>query len=36
MPLILGGLWQSAWLFVFATAGIAKDPQTDKTVGNRT
>ena len=35
MPLILGGLWQSAWLFVFATAGTAKNPQTDKTVGNR-
>jgi SP family sugar:H+ symporter-like MFS transporter len=34
MPLILGGLWQSAWLFVFATAGTAKNPQTDKTVGN--
>ncbi|KAN0137630.1 General substrate transporter [Lactarius tabidus] len=34
VPLILGGLWQSAWLFVFATAGTAKNPQTDKTIGN--
>jgi len=34
VPLILGGLWQSAWLFVFATAGTAKNPSTDKTIGN--
>ncbi|KAH8980151.1 general substrate transporter [Lactarius hatsudake] len=34
VPLILGGLWQSAWLLVFAIAGTAKDPSTDKTIGN--
>ncbi|KAH8980063.1 general substrate transporter [Lactarius akahatsu] len=34
IPLILGGLWQSAWLLVFAIAGTAKDPSTDKTIGN--
>ncbi|EJD47921.1 general substrate transporter [Auricularia subglabra TFB-10046 SS5] len=25
-PLLYGALWQSAWLFVFAAAGTAKDP----------
>ncbi|KIY46502.1 general substrate transporter [Fistulina hepatica ATCC 64428] len=33
VPLIVGGLWQSAWLFVFAAAGTAKDPTTDKSIG---
>ncbi|KAI0781709.1 general substrate transporter [Irpex lacteus] len=33
MPLILGGIWQSAWLFVFAAAGTAKDPQSNKNIG---
>lgn len=32
-PLIIGGLWQSAWLFVFAAAGTAGDPETDESVG---
>jgi len=32
-PLIIGGLWQSAWLFVFAAAGTAGDPETDKRIG---
>ncbi|KAI0321540.1 general substrate transporter [Amylostereum chailletii] len=33
VPLIVGGLWQSACLFVFAAAGTAKDPQTDQNIG---
>lgn len=33
-PLIIGGLWQSAWLFVFAAAGTAKDPATNQGIGN--
>ncbi|KDR83797.1 hypothetical protein GALMADRAFT_236183 [Galerina marginata CBS 339.88] len=33
LPLIYGGLWQSAWLFVFAAAGTAKDPSTNKGTG---
>jgi len=32
-PLIIGGIWQSAWLFVFAAAGTAKDPSTDQGIG---
>ncbi|KAH9938799.1 general substrate transporter [Epithele typhae] len=32
-PLIIGGMWQSAWLFVFAAAGTAKDPTTDQSIG---
>ncbi|KAF7798713.1 hypothetical protein EIP86_009937 [Pleurotus ostreatoroseus] len=32
-PLIIGGLWQSAWLFVFAAAGTAKDPSTSEGIG---
>ncbi|KZT03054.1 general substrate transporter [Laetiporus sulphureus 93-53] len=32
-PLILGGMWQSAWLFVFAAAGTAKDPTTNEHIG---
>lgn len=35
-PLIIGGLWQSAWLFVFAAAGTAKDPSTSEGIGKRT
>lgn len=34
MPLIIGGVWQSAWLFVFAAAGTAKDPATSKSIGD--
>ena len=33
-PLIFGGLWQSAWLFVFAAAGTAIDPAGSKAIGN--
>ncbi|KAM0747646.1 hypothetical protein T439DRAFT_93472 [Meredithblackwellia eburnea MCA 4105] len=33
VPLIIGGVWQSMWLFVFAAAGTAKDPQNDKNIG---
>lgn len=33
MPLIIGGIWQSLWLFVFAAAGTAKDPTTDQGIG---
>ncbi|BGO94157.1 hypothetical protein NBRC10512_003774 [Rhodotorula toruloides] len=32
-PLIIGGLWQSAWLFVYAAAGTAKDPTENKSIG---
>jgi len=32
-PLIIGGLWQSTWLFVFAAAGTAGDPEGDTTIG---
>lgn len=32
-PLIIGGLWQSAWLFVYAAAGTAKDPETNQGIG---
>lgn len=35
MPLILGGVWQAVWLFVFAAAGTAKDPTVDKGIGKR-
>ncbi|TCD71050.1 hexose transporter hxt1 [Steccherinum ochraceum] len=33
MPLMVGGVWQSAWLFVFAAAGTAKDPQVNPGIG---
>ncbi|KAI0808276.1 general substrate transporter [Fomes fomentarius] len=33
IPLIIGGVWQSVWLFVFAAAGTAKDPTNDKGIG---
>lgn len=32
-PLIIGGLWQSAWLFVFAIAGTVKDPAQSQNIG---
>lgn len=32
-PLILGGLWQSAWLFVYGALGTARDPTEDKVSG---
>jgi SP family sugar:H+ symporter-like MFS transporter len=32
-PLIIGGIWQAAWLFVFAAAGTAKDPTTNPGIG---
>lgn len=35
-PLILGGIWQSLWLFVFAAAGTAKDPIENPGLGKRT
>ncbi|EJC99120.1 general substrate transporter [Fomitiporia mediterranea MF3/22] len=33
IPLIVGGLWQSAWLFVFAAAGTAKNPRDNPEIG---
>jgi len=33
LPLIIGGVWQSAWLFVFAAAGTAKNPTTNPEIG---
>ncbi|KAF8225461.1 hypothetical protein L208DRAFT_1425435 [Tricholoma matsutake] len=33
IPLIVGGLWQSTWLFVFATAGTLKVPQDNPAIG---
>jgi SP family sugar:H+ symporter-like MFS transporter len=27
-PLIIGGLWQSAWFFVYASVGVTHDPTT--------
>ncbi|KIK54365.1 hypothetical protein GYMLUDRAFT_48737 [Collybiopsis luxurians FD-317 M1] len=32
-PLIIGGIWQSLWLFVFAAAGTAKNPQNNPGIG---
>jgi hypothetical protein len=29
-PLIIGGVWQSCWLFVFAGAGVGGDPEEKK------
>ncbi|KAF8814578.1 hypothetical protein BYT27DRAFT_7129908 [Phlegmacium glaucopus] len=34
LPLIVGGIWQSMWLFVFAAAGTAKDPTSNPGIGN--
>ena len=33
MPLIIGGVWQSAWFFVFAAAGTAKVPEQNSIIG---
>ncbi|KAG6901422.1 hypothetical protein C0995_012209 [Termitomyces sp. Mi166 len=33
LPLIIGGIWQSCWLFVFAAAGTAKPPQNNAGIG---
>ncbi|KAK7047610.1 hypothetical protein VNI00_006378 [Paramarasmius palmivorus] len=33
IPLILGGMWQSIWLFVFAAAGTAVDPRDNANIG---
>ncbi|KAL5522837.1 hypothetical protein ACEPAG_8855 [Sanghuangporus baumii] len=33
VPLIIGGIWQSLWLFVFAAAGTAKNPRDDEGIG---
>ena len=33
-PLIVGGLWQSFWLFAYAIAGTIKDPRESEGVGN--
>lgn len=35
LPLIIGAVWQSGWLFVFAAAGTVKDPKTDANIGKR-
>ncbi|KAJ7589024.1 general substrate transporter [Mycena floridula] len=32
-PLIIGGIWQSLWLFVFAAAGTAKVPEDNPGIG---
>ena len=29
-PLIIGGIWQSCWLFVFAGAGVGGNPEEKK------
>ncbi|KAK0471387.1 general substrate transporter [Armillaria novae-zelandiae] len=33
IPLIVGGLWQAAWLFVFGAAGTAKVPADNPGIG---
>jgi MFS transporter, SP family, sugar:H+ symporter len=33
LPLIVGGAWQSAWLFIFAAIGTALNPQQHKVAG---
>jgi MFS transporter, SP family, sugar:H+ symporter len=30
-PLIIGGVWQSVWLFAFASVGVTKDTTTKST-----
>jgi len=35
VPLMVGGVWQSAWLFVFAAAGTAKNPTDNPGIGKR-
>jgi MFS transporter, SP family, sugar:H+ symporter len=32
-PLIIGGLWQTAWLLIFASVGTAIDPEGSSTSG---
>ncbi|PPQ99376.1 hypothetical protein CVT24_009206 [Panaeolus cyanescens] len=32
-PLIIGGVWQSIWLFVFAAAGTARSPMGNPPIG---
>lgn len=32
-PLIIGGIWQACWLFVFAAAGTAVDPEQNDSIG---
>ncbi|OAX33648.1 general substrate transporter [Rhizopogon vinicolor AM-OR11-026] len=32
-PLIIGAIWQSAWLFVFASVGTAVDSTPDNVIG---
>lgn len=34
-PLIIGGIWQACWLFVFAAAGTAVDPEQNDSIGKR-
>ncbi|PCH34606.1 general substrate transporter [Wolfiporia cocos MD-104 SS10] len=33
LPLIIGGIWNSCWLFVFAAAGTAQNPQDNPGIG---
>ncbi|GAA5999125.1 sugar porter family MFS transporter [Rhodotorula paludigena] len=33
IPLIVGGLWQSMWLFIYAAAGTARNPEEDTQIG---
>ncbi|GAA5942650.1 hypothetical protein JCM3775_003667 [Rhodotorula graminis] len=33
IPLIVGGLWQGAWLIVYASAGTAKNPEGNESIG---
>ncbi|QRV98979.1 Sugar (and other) transporter [Ceratobasidium sp. AG-Ba] len=33
VPLIIGGVWQACWLFVFAAAGTARDPTLPENQG---
>lgn len=35
IPLIVGGLWQAAWLFIFGAAGTAKVPDDNPGIGKR-
>lgn len=32
-PLIIGGVWQAIWLFIFASVGTARDPENDQQIG---
>lgn len=32
-PLIIGGLWQAAWMAIFASMGTALDPENNRTSG---